>query len=187
MMYFGGSPEGSARLRFVIINPTWERVIGFGWLGFWDRRRWIRCEIKGLYSTPQTAHRKYQAQHHGMVLENPTQHHNNIVLNILCSTCPEQQCSQHTLHNTTTTLFSTYFAQYHNNIVLKILWTTCSLRHCKLRGKIIHTDSVGRTTCPLSSVGWYDWLLTVWWTHQWQLHWLMAAKHFYIYGHRQKM
>ena len=86
-----------------------------------------------------------------------------------------------------TTLFSTYFAQYHNNIVLKILWTTYSVQHCKLRGNIIHTDSVGRTTCPLSSVGWYDWLLTVWWTHQWQLHWLMAAKHFYIYGHRQKM
>ena len=40
-------------LRFVIINPTWERVIGQGWLGFWDRRGWIRCEIKGLYSAPE--------------------------------------------------------------------------------------------------------------------------------------
>ena len=91
------------------------------------------------------------------------------------------------MDNTTTTLHSSNFAQYHNKIIHDILWTTYSLQHCKLRGNIIHTDSVGRTTCPLSSVGWYDWLLTVWWTHQWQLHWLMAAKHFYIYGHRQKM
>ena len=41
-------------LRFVIITPTWGWVIGSGSLGFWDRRGWIRCEIKGLYSTPPT-------------------------------------------------------------------------------------------------------------------------------------
>ena len=48
------NPRSGVRvLRFVIINPTWERVIGQGWLGFWDRRGWIRCEIKGLYSPPE--------------------------------------------------------------------------------------------------------------------------------------
>ena len=57
--------EGRWRLRFVIITPTWGWVIGSGSLGFWDRRGWIRCEIKGLYSTPphyQPTH--YQHYHH---------------------------------------------------------------------------------------------------------------------------